>query len=73
MRITESQLKSVVERLLEQAYQDKMDDSKPVKVDTLYGMKSVRKTLKFKNKKAYEKWADSDKADDYTVQRVYQD
>lgn len=73
MRITESQLRRIVrEEILREATTQKgIDDKKPILVDTLYGMKSTPKTKKFKNMAAYEKWSDSEDAENYTVQRVY--
>ena len=55
----------------ESSYEKDMDPSKPVKVDYVKGMKSKPGTKKFKNMAAYEKWADSEEASDYTIQSVY--
>ena len=73
MRITESQLRKIVrEEILREAVHEKgIDDKKPVTADVLQGMKSTPKKKKFKNMAAYEKWADSEDAENYTVQRVY--
>lgn len=73
MKITESQLRRVIrEEILREAAQQKDIDKKgPILVDALYGMKSAPKTKKFKDMAAYEKWADSEDAENYTVQRVY--
>jgi hypothetical protein len=74
IRITESQLRKIVrEEILRESpsYEKGMDKSKKVLVDTLYGMKSTPKTKKFKDMAAYEKWADSEDAENYTIQRVY--
>lgn len=48
-----------------------IDKKKKVLVDTLYGMKSTPKTKKFKDMAAYEKWADSEDAENYTIKKVY--
>lgn len=74
MRITESQLRRIIrEEILKESpsYEKDMDRDKKVLVDALYGMKSIPKTKKFKNMDAYEKWADSDDSENYTIQRVY--
>jgi hypothetical protein len=74
IRITELQLKHIVKSLINEiSYEKGMDDEKKVKVDVTQGMKSTPKTKVFKNMAAYEKWADSEDAENYTIERVYQD
>ena len=57
-------------RLDEASYEKDMSPNKPVIVKGVKGMKSTPFTKKFKNQAAYEKWADSDAAGDYTIHQV---
>jgi hypothetical protein len=82
MRITESQLRQIVrEEISEMAARGRLeegpsvqkgiDKDKKILVDVLQGMKSTPKTKTFKNMAAYEKWADSEAAEDFEIKRVY--
>ena len=52
------------------SYEKGMDNSKPVIVSGVKGMKSTPFRKKFKNMSAYEKWSDSEAAGDYEVHQV---
>jgi hypothetical protein len=52
------------------SYEKDMDDSKPVIVSGVKGMKSTPFRKKFKNMAAYERWADSEDATNYEVHQV---
>jgi hypothetical protein len=54
----------------EAAYDQDVDPNKKIKVSGLKGKNSKPFTKKFRNMAAYDKWADSDAADDYQVQEV---
>lgn len=54
----------------ESSYEKDMDDNKPVIVQGVKGMDSKPFKKKFKNRAAYEKWADSEASGDYEVQQV---
>lgn len=52
------------------SYEKDMDDSKPVIVRGVKGMKSTPFTKKFKNMAAYEKWTDSDEFGNFEVYSI---
>lgn len=56
--------------LEEAAYETDLDPEKPVVVKGVKGMDSKPFTKKFRNQAAYDKWADSEEADDYDVNQV---
>lgn len=52
------------------SYEKDLDPNKKIVIKGVKGMKSKPFTKKFKNMDAYEKWMDSDEADDCSVQSV---
>lgn len=50
--------------------QKDLDESKPVIMSGLKGVKSTPGTKKFKNMDAFDKWAESEDAGNWTVQSV---
>lgn len=52
------------------SYEKDMDENKPVVIKGVKGMKSTPFTKKFKNMAAYEKWADSEAAENFEVYEV---
>jgi len=54
----------------EGSYQSDLDDSKPIVASGVKGIKSKSFKKKFRNMAAFEKWADSDTADDFEVREI---
>lgn len=50
--------------------QKNLDESKPIVMRGLKGMKSTRAEKKFKNMAAYEKWEASEDYGNWTVQQI---
>ena len=61
---------SVDSQVNETAYDKDLDDNKPIVVSGVKGAKSKPFRKKFRNMAAYEKWSDTDVADDYEVHNV---
>lgn len=57
-------------KVVEAAHQKDLDPEKPVVVKGVKGMDSKPFTKKFRNQAAYDKWADSEEADDCEINQV---
>lgn len=57
-------------KMAEASYDRDLDEKKPVVAKGVKGMSSKSFTKKFRNLSAYEKWADSDAADDFEIRQV---
>jgi hypothetical protein len=58
------------EELNEASHDADLDENAPIKVSGVKGVNSKPFTKKFKNMAAYDKWCDTDEADDYEVETV---
>ena len=60
----------IIKKIGEASYQSDLDPNKTVIVKGVSGLKSKPFTKKFKNLKAFEKWSDSEEADDFEIKQV---
>lgn len=74
MKLTRTQLKEIIreelQRLSEYSTEKNLDKNDTIVVQGVKGMNSKSFTKKFKNYRAFEKWADSPTANDYEIQYI---
>jgi len=66
-------MKSFRDMLAETKLENGIDKNKKIIVKGVKGANSKKFVKKFKNMAAYEKWADSDAADDFEIYEVMND